>query len=187
VNLRIFGSGFISNSRRDSPSFNTVLTKGSIALLSQSFNDYTRSQYFLTRQNEGSFTNQIGIDGGGFKDAFGSAYNIGMSNDWAIAANINIDLPIKFPGLLKLKPYFDIGHYRTKSTSSEPLRGQTLMSGGLMLTYLDGGIEVYFPLISNDPINNLYRAENENLFKKISFKIDLHRLNPWDLIDDLNL
>jgi hypothetical protein len=185
--LRIFGSGFIANSQRNSPSFNSILSKGSIALLSQSANDYTRNQYFLTRQNAGSFINQIGTGGGGFKDAFGSAYNIGMSNDWAIAANFNIDLPVKFPVFFKLKPYFDIGYYRTKSTSSELLRGQTLMSGGLMLTYLDGGIEVYFPLIANDPINNLYKIENENIFKKISFKIDLHRLNPWDMIDDLNL
>ena len=88
--------------------------------------------------------------------------------------------------LLKLKPYFDLGYYRTKSTLNDPLEGKTIYSGGLMLSYFDGSLEVYFPLFSSSAISDVYNQLGENIFQRVSFSIDLHRINPWDLIDDLN-
>ena len=124
--------------------------------------------------------------GGGFKDALGPQYNIGMSNDFAASANFSFDLPMALPAAFPFRPFFDVGYYRTKGTLNDPLQGKTLWSGGLMLSYLDGGLEVYFPLVSSGAINDIYSQLDENIWQRISFSIDLHRLNPWDLIDDLS-
>jgi hypothetical protein len=184
--MRLFGSYFLHNSQRQLGSYNTLYNRGSIALLAQSFNDYSRDQYFLTRQQNGSFTNQLLQGEGGFKDALGPIYNIGMSNDLAIAANFVTDLPVGLSVLFKPKLYLDVGYFREYSIQNQGLAGSILVSGGLMLSYVDRGIEIYFPLWANDPISSIYEENRETFFQKVSFKIDLHRLNPWDLIDDLN-
>ncbi len=187
IRFRAYAAGFLLNSQRNSSSFNNPLSRGTIALLNQGANDYTYENYFLNRQQDnGPFTNQVNRLEGGFKDALGPSYNIGLSNDFAASIGVSFDLPMNLPRLFKLKPYFDIGYYRTKSTLNDPLVGKTIYSGGLMLSYLDGSIEVYFPIFSSSEINDVYSELDENLFQRISFSIDLHRINPWDLIDDLN-
>jgi hypothetical protein len=187
IQFRLFASGFLKNTQRESSSFSSQLTRGSIALMHQGFNDYAYEDYYLNRQQgAGPFTNQISNVYGGFKDALGPQYTIGQSNDFAAALHVSADLPMNLPSIFKLKPYIDVGYYRTKSTLSEALRGETLVSGGLMLSYLDGGLEIYIPIFSSSAISNIYDELGENIFQRISFSIDLHRLNPWDLVDDLN-
>jgi hypothetical protein len=187
IKFRAYAAGFLMNSQRNSSSFNSPLSRGSIALLHQGSNDYTYEGYYLNRQqSDGPFTNQVHRLEGGFKDALGPSYGIGLSNDFAASIGLSFDLPMNLPTLLKIKPYFDVGYYRTKSTLNDPLVGKTLYSGGLMLSYLDGSLEIYLPIFSSSSIGNVYDELGENMFQRISFSIDLHRINPWDLIDDLN-
>jgi hypothetical protein len=185
--IRLYGSYFLHNTNRNSLNYNTLDSRGSIALLGQSFNDYSRDQYFLNRQQNGSFTNQLLQGGGGFKDALGPSYDVGMSNDFAIAANFAVDLPVTLLVFFKPKLYFDVGYFKQNSIQNQGLKGDIIASSGFMLSYLDQGLEIYFPMWANEPISSIYKATGEGLFQKVSFKIDLHRLNPWDLIDDLNL
>ncbi len=185
--VRAYASGFLWNTRRASSSFNNLLTRGSIALLDQSFNDYSYEEYYLNRQaNEGPFSNQINANGGGFKDALGPSHNIGLSNDFAASISLQVDLPMRLPRILPLRVFFDYGYYRTKGVSNDPLVGESIYSAGLMWSVLDGGLEIYVPLLSSSRISSVYSELGENVFQRISFSIDLHRMNPWDLIDDLN-
>ena len=187
IKFRAYAGGFLMNSQRNSSSFNSPLSRGTIALLHQGSNDYSYEGYYLNRQqSNGPFTNQVNRLEGGFKDALGPSYGVGLSNDFAASIGLSFDLPMNLPTLLKFKPYFDVGYYRTKSTLNDPLVGKTIYSGGLMLSYLDGSLEIYLPLFSSSSISNIYDELGENLFQRISFSIDLHRINPWDLIDDLN-
>ena len=187
VYLRMFAGGFLKNTQRASSSFNSVLSKGSIALLHQGNNDYTREEYYINRQQaDALFSNQISYAGGGFKDALGPQYNIGLSNDFAASVNFSVDLPFPLPAVFKLRPYVDFGYYRTKGTLTAPLKGKTIYSSGLMLSYLDSSVEIYIPIFSSSAINDIYSELGENIFQRISFSIDLHRMNPWDLVDDLN-
>ncbi len=185
--VRAFASGFLMNTRRESSSYNNFLSRGTIALLDQSFNDYSYEEYYLNRQaNAGPFSNQINATGGGFKDALGPSYNIGMSNDFAASISLQVDLPMRLPRILPLRVFFDYGYYRTKGVSNDPLVGESLYSAGLMWSVLDGSLEIYLPLLGSSRISDTYSELGENIFQRISFSIDLHRMNPWDLIDDFN-
>ena len=185
--FQLFASGFIKNTQRNSSSFDPEISSGAISLLHQGFNDYLYEEYFLNRQQgDGPFTNQVSSTMGGFKDALGPQYGIGQSNDFAASVHFSVDLPMNLPSLFKIRPYVDIGYYRSKSSNASALQGKSIYSGGLMLSYLDGSLEIYFPLFSSSTINNIYDELGENIFQRISFSIDLHRINPWDLIDDLN-
>lgn len=185
--VRFFAAGFIKNTRRESSSFNNFLTQGSIALLSQGFTDYSFDDYFLDRQgNSTRAYRQIGFNGGGFKDALGGPNSrIGQSNDFAMAINVKSNLPFG-PPKLPLKLFFDSGYARTKSFSQEPLQGEIFYSGGVMLEFVDGLLGVYLPLVASDNINSTYESDDRSFFSKVTFSIDLHRSNPWNLIDDFN-
>ena len=185
--IRFFAAGFIKNSQRESSSYNNLLAKGSIALLSQGFTDYSYDEYFLDRQ--GSSKNayrQIGFNGGGFKDALGGPNaRIGQSNDFAMAINIKSNLPFG-PPKLPLKLFFDSGYARTKSFTNDPLQGEIFYSGGVMLELSDGLFGVYLPLVSSNNISEIYAADDRSFFSKVTFSMDLHRFNPWDLVDEFN-
>lgn len=185
--IRFFAAGFLKNSQRESSSFNSILATGSISLLSQGFTDYSYDEYFLDRQgNAKNAYRQIGYHGGGFKDALGSANGrIGQSNDFAMVINLKSHLPFG-PPKLPLKLFFDAGYTRTKSFSSDPIEGVVLYSGGIMLELGDGILGIYLPLIGSENISNVYKSENRNLLSRITFSMDLHKLNPWKLIDEYN-
>ena len=63
-------------------------------------------------------------------------------------------LPLGIP----LKPYFDIGYFDDATLIGEgrPRSEQLLWSGGLMLEFFKGGLELYFPLFNSKTLKNLY-------------------------------
>lgn len=185
--VRFFASTFLLNTQRESSSYNNLLAQGSIALLSQGFTDYSYDEYFLDRQGTSKNAyRQIANTNGGFKDALGSAYSrIGQSNDFAMAINLKSNLPI-VTSRLPLKLFFDTGYARTKSFTAESLEGELFYSGGIMLEFVDGLFNVYLPIIASKNISDTYTIENRNILSRITFSMDLHRFNPWDLADDYN-
>ena len=185
--IRLYAAGFITNSQRESSSFNKIFTKGSIALLSQGFTDYSYDDYFLDRRGQGTKRayRQIGYHGGGFKDALGSANSVGESNDFAASINLKSHLPFG-PSKLPLKLFFDAGYARTKSTTSDPLTGEVFYSGGVMLEFGDGLFGIHLPLVASSNISDIYKTNDRSFLSKITFSMDLHRFNPWDLADDYN-
>lgn len=188
IDIRFFVSGFIHNTRRESSNFNDGFTLGSIALLSQGNTDYSFDDYFLDRVgNSDRAFRQIGVHGGAFKDALGSGYSrIGQSNEFATSVNLKSDFPFRLPKYLPLKVFFDIGYFRSKSSLSENIVGKSIYSGGLMLDFADGLLGVYLPVISSKEISDIYSIEDRNLLSRITFSLNLHRFNPWELIDDYN-
>ncbi len=183
--FRLWGSYFISNSQRESASFDPVFVKGSDALIYQGFNDYAYDDYYFNRANQGSkLSNQIGYTGGGFKTPLGSQYRIGQTNDFAFALNIKSDLPVKMPKLFPMKLFLDVGYYTTKMTSEQKLEGSSLYSGGVLFEYGEGILSIYLPLISSQEISDIYDTEGTGLLGRISFKMDLQRFNPWNRVDD---
>ena len=185
--VRFYAAGFITNSQRQSSSYNNLLAQGSIALLSQGFTDYSYDDYFLDRQgNAKNAYRQIGYHGGGFKDALGGAYGrIGQSNDFAMAINLKSHFPFG-PTKNPLKLFFDAGYARTKSFSADPLVGEIFYSGGLMVEFGDGLLGIYLPFIASSNISDIYKTDDRNFLSRVTFSMDLHRFNPWDLADDYN-
>jgi hypothetical protein len=183
IDLRLFAGLFVAdliNSESPLPQ--------SLALSPQAYNDYAYDDYFFGRSEQsGIWARQISLREGGFKNAFGSPYQaqLGLSNDYLFSLNISADLPIrKWPGILPLKPYFDLAVYEPASL------GETegfLWSGGLMLEYFNGAFGIYLPLINSSDIEDTYKQMEAdiggNFLSRISFSLDLNRLHPWRLID----
>lgn len=190
LSMRLYGSYHILNTRRNSTSYNRLLTRGASALIHQGFNDYTyeESWYNRTNMNQGFLGNQISNYGGGFKTPIGSSYALGQTNDLALALNFEIDIPVNLPKILPLGIYVDVGYYTAKDTGTNESRlvGNTLFSGGLALNYGEGLFSIYIPLYNNDPITNIYNSEEVNLLGKISFRFDINRFNPWEIVEDYN-
>ena len=55
-----------------------------------------------------------------------------------------------------------------------------------MIEIGDGLFAFHLPLIVSQNISDIYESEGRNLLSKITFSMDLHRFNPWDLADDYN-
>ncbi|MGB4958871.1 MAG: hypothetical protein WBO36_05300 [Saprospiraceae bacterium] len=175
--FRIFSAGFLSNTQRQSNSFQNVFTKGSIAMIHQGFNDYTYDEYFFSRQNQSRlYDNQVSMNnGGGFKTPIGSAYSLGMSNHFATSVNFSSDIPI-LPVKLPIRIYFDAGTYSTYSGSR--FSNNVIYNGGLSL-HISEVINIYIPLIYSSALGNIYKGQHAGFLSRISFGIDLHQLDPW--------
>ena len=97
---------------------------------------------------------------GGFKGAFGSPFAgvIGNSNNFIVALNLRADLPRRLPFGIPLKPWFDVGYYddATPLGRDRPRAEQLLWSGGLLLEFGKGILEVYFPLANSTFLKNQY-------------------------------
>jgi hypothetical protein len=176
--FRIFASGFISNSQRKSINYQNIFTRGTISLIQQGFNDYTYDEYFFARQNQTKFyDDQVSISsGGGFKTPVGSANAIGMSNNFAGAINTSVDLPFS-TSWLPLRVYFDLGTYSTFGGGK--FNNNWMYNGGLSLNYKDI-FAIHCPLIFSDNLGDVYKASHKDFFSRLSFTIDLHKLNFWD-------
>ncbi len=184
VYFRIFAGGFLQNTRRNAGSVSNQSTRGTFALTSQGFNDYTNEEFYLGRSDQsGIWSHQISRNEGGMKNAFGSAFGIGQSNNFIFSCNIKADLPINLPIRLPLKPYFDFGYFdnATPIGSDDTFNDQFLWSGGLMLEFFNGRLGLYYPLFNSENMRNLYSERST----KLTFSIDINRLNPWKIIDEI--
>jgi len=188
VSFRLWGSYFLTNSQRGSSSYDRELTRGSAALIHQGYNDYAYEEAFYNRYNQdvGLWGRQVSNVGGGFKVPLGSQYNVGLSNDLALALNFEADIPIRTPKFLPLGVFLDLGHYREKMLGTDQNTGRTLYSGGLALNYGEGLFSIYIPLVQSAAIGDIYAAEGTNLLGRISFRLDLNRFNPWEIAEDYN-
>lgn len=146
------------------------------------YEDYTYSNYFLGRnENEGLASQQIMMRDGGLKirtDLFQDLQ--GRSDNWTASLNLTTTLPPAIvPKFLPLRLFLDVGTYAPvwKRGSS---KSRFLYVGGIQLSLLKGGINIYAPLLySKEFRDNLKTVPEENKFlRRISFSIDLQR---WSL------
>lgn len=180
VYVRLFGSYFIDNSQRESNAFSNVFSRGSIALTSQGYTDLTYEDFYIDRNGGAdAVSKQIHIRDGGFKNALGYAQNIGLSNDYLIACNLRMDMPF-LRSDIRIRPYLDMALSSTKDLLGDDLKATFFYSGGLALE-VDEGLGVYIPLVNSDALNQGYASSQ--ILKRISFKIDLSRLNLWEWAD----
>lgn len=191
VSMRVFTGYFLANTQRQrgSVATNSLLNdvaRASFALNPQGFNDYRFDQVFVGRTDDvGFFSRQVGQTEGGFKHALGAQYanRTGNSNNFIAALNLRADLPQRLPLGLPLKPYFDIGYFddATPLGRNRPLEEQILWSGGFLLEFLNGTLEVYFPIVHAKPLRDLYtEALGNNYFRRISWSIRLGRVSTMD-------
>ena len=193
VTLRIFAGYFLNNTRREAGNVANRGTRGSLALTYQGFNDYKYDDFFFGRsESDGWHSQQIMIKDGGMKNAFGSSFKKGISNDFIFAINLKADLPQSLPLDIPLKPYFDVGYFHNAQPTgaNDTFNDQLLWSGGLMLefgsrVFKDAILGIYFPLVNSENIKMAYDGRNEGkYFSRVTFSLNLNALNPWEMIDN---
>jgi hypothetical protein len=194
VTARLFAGAFLQNTSR-----NRAIEPVALSLNPQGFNDYRFDQLIFGRSAQSGFeAKQVTQTDGGFKAAFGSAEsgNIGNSNNFVLALNLKSDLPLRLPLGIPLKPWFDIGYYddATPIGKDRALKEQLLWSGGFMLEFLKGGLEVYFPLVNSSTLRDAYRREGGgsntsalfgggNYLKWITWSIRIPFREPGEMIE----
>lgn len=166
--VRLFAAKFLTNDQRTSTNYSDFITKGSIALIHQGRNDYAYDELFVARKNQNVFLeNQIGSQGGGFKNAPSTKSSLGLSNDFAAGINLRYDvLRLKKSFLFFL--YADGGLYRQYSNAKWATKN--IYSAGLGLTVSDA-ISLYLPVLNHKDINTNYRDNNLGFFERWSFQL----------------
>lgn len=174
VFIRLFSSWFPHNSKRASSSFASIFTRGSVGISGQAFTDQFYEDLYFARSSQNA--RQISIRDGGFKTAFGPAFNIGLTNDFMASANIKIDLPFHLPANFRIRPYFDYAAVKTRQLTVDPVKVVHFYSGGLALE-LGELFGLYFPLVNSSELSAGY--QEKGVFNRMSFSLRLQSLNPW--------
>ncbi|MBK7869489.1 MAG: hypothetical protein IPJ74_01805 [Saprospiraceae bacterium] len=181
LDIRLFAGGFITNTRRNAG----AILPAAFNMTSQGYNDYRYDDFYFGRSdNDGSLSRQVTIRDGGFKNAIGTGFSLGRSNNFIIALNMKVDLPNGLPFNLPLKPYFDIGYFDNAMPTGEDdtFQDQLLWSGGIALEFVKDMVGIYFPLINSKNIDDRY-AERGSYWNRIAFTLDLRKLNPKELLN----
>lgn len=176
--LRFYGAYFPINSQRNSSNYADVFTRGSIALTANGISDYTYDEYYFSRTGQNnSASSQIVIDDLGFKNTFETYSKEGMSNNFAMAVNLKMDMPFSVLRVLRVRPYFDMALSNRKAVTSDPLENVFYYSGGLSLE-VGEIVGLYLPLFNDNNLNLQYAGSN--LLSKLSFKINMNKFNLWN-------
>ncbi len=191
VTARAFVGAFLLNDRRNRTIIAGDPAQGSFALNPQGFNDYRFDQVFLARTGDADILGrQVSQTEGGFKGAFGAPFanTIGVSNNFIVALNLKADLPKDLPLKLPIKPWFDIGYFDDATLLGEgrPSSEQWLWSGGFMLEFFKGGLEIYFPVVHSKSLKAKYdEAFGGKYWQWISWSVRLDKAEPMEILDDL--
>ncbi|MDX1940405.1 MAG: M1 family metallopeptidase [Saprospiraceae bacterium] len=180
LDIRVFAGGFLTNTRRNAG----AILPAAFNMTSQGYNDYRYDDFYFGRnEDDGIWSQQVTIRDGGFKNAIGTGFSLGRSNNFIVALNMKADLPNGLPFNLPLKPYFDIGYFDNAMPTGEDdtFQDQLLWSGGIALEFVKDMVGIYFPLINSKNIDDRY-AERGSYWNRIAFTLDLRKLNPKELL-----
>lgn len=187
--VRGYLGAFLLNDNRNSTVVDATnfINGSNLSLIDHAGADYAYDDYYFGRTaSSGLLAQQVDTGRGGFKVPINQTPNsfskVGMSNDWVAAVNIYSDLPINMPKILPLEVFADLGYY-----SDTSLRGQFLYSTGISLNYLGGAIRINLPILNSESIEDALDDIGGGYFNRMSFTIDLNKLNPVKMKDKIEM
>lgn len=144
--------------------------------------DYLFDEMLLGRNDDrGIWSNQVFDRDANLK----TISNIGSSTDWMIGLGLAGDLPIGIP----LRAYIDAAIYPDAFADEINFT----YSGGIAIPIINDIFEIYLPFVESDDIKDgakyLEREDDNNFktfFRRITFKLDINRLNPVEARDGLS-
>lgn len=160
--------------------------------------DYLYDYTFLGRnEGNGFFSRQFADMEGNMK-----VYTpLGRTRDWMGALNLDLTLPGKLPVSL----YSDVVTFSKDSLSTiGQFKQYTLFNAGLHIALVKNIIDVYVPLLMSKDIKNTFYINNSDLvplgqttysdpnplkrtMRMIRFTFNIHNLNPFDIVRNLDL
>lgn len=142
--------------------------------------DYLFDHVFIGRsEREGITSHQFAVEDGGFK-----VYSAtGQSDKWLTALNVTVPLPVKNKVLSIIKFYGDFGLYNTTGLSETTF----MFDAGVQLAIIPNIFDVYIPLVFSKDIKD-YNTVNDVTFPQMMrFSFNLYRLNPFTMLNNVNL
>ncbi|MEM1324351.1 MAG: M1 family aminopeptidase [Bacteroidota bacterium] len=135
--------------------------------------DYLYDQVLLGRSEvEGLLSRQVFMKDANFK----TLTSVGTATNWMLSGNVRSSLP-KIPVDL----FADLAY-----ASPEKGEGDFYYSTGAALSLANGLFEIYVPILESDLIQANHDAQGrEGFFQRVTFRLDLTRLNLLDITDNL--
>jgi hypothetical protein len=130
--------------------------------------DYLFDHIFLGRTEQtGGLAAQFAEEDGAFK-----MYSpVGQSNNWLLALNVKIDLPVKNRFLSRFKLYADFGTCSSDAIADNKL----LYNSGVMFSIARGVCDMYFPILWAQDIDDYYKANGLKYPSMIRFTFNITR------------
>ncbi|MDB5226529.1 MAG: family metallopeptidase [Bacteroidota bacterium] len=184
VHIRLFVGGFLW--RSDNFHFRLYPDVGFNLNGKRGEQDYLYSDYYFGRYEQENFSaRQITKTDGFFKVSTPlNGIETGQTVDWLMAMNFKVDFPIHY---VPVKLFFDLGYSydnHLNPVNLLPVKGFQF-DGGFMFSFFDEGFEIYFPLIYSKEYKAYYKADAPKFKQKISFLLDLHKLELHKKIRDM--
>jgi len=190
-NLRLFAAkfGYIGG-KTSEKEFSTSVYQPKLTAI-RGDEDYTYSNYFIGRnEHEGFLSQQVMMRDGDLKlrtDLFQGLQ--GRSDNWVASMNVNTSLPNKLlPFKLPIKIFLDVGTY-ADAWEKESTTSRFLYVAGLQLSIFKNILNVYAPILYSKEFGDQLKTvpEENTFFKKISFSIDLQKINTRKYINQAQL
>ena len=198
--LHGFGGFFLKNS--NSSAYVPFQTNGTTGL-GTAQKDYLYDSYFLARSQREPryYYKPTGardtILAGGWRsqqivmqDASMRTLGItGGSDKWMIGGGVAYNLPL--PIRLGVRPYFDFAFVPEKTAADKTII-KTVWTAGIAAVVVPDVFEIYFPIpikrtdgwgTIDDGEKNLFFGKREKYVQRISFLLNINKLNPYKLIN----
>ncbi len=148
--------------------------------------DYLFNDLYVGRNEQQNFAGrQITKTDGFFKMSTPfNSIETGQTADWLMAFNLKIDFPIKY---VPLKLFLDLGYSYDNNLNPNnflPVKGFQY-DGGFMFSFFEEGFEIYFPLFYSKEFKSYYKSNAPKFGQRISFLLDLHKLELHKKIRDM--
>ncbi len=176
VQWRLFGGYFLYHAGREgNPSAAT-----SFSLVDNAASDYRYDDLYFGRNRGGGYEQQLERRQGGFRAPISSAFPFGRSNTYLTALNLDGDLPFPLP----LGVFADAGVYGFRPTTSDTPENKLTYVAGLSVNILREQLHLYVPLLADAETRRLLEGRG-NLLERISIRLNLRNLLPWQWLDTL--
>lgn len=146
--------------------------------------DYLFDDYYFGRgEQEGFSSRQITRTDGFFKTV-APFTPTEYAASWLMAFNLKIDFPIRY---VPLKLFVDMGYTHNNFFSNgTPLPVKKFQyDAGFMFSFFDEGFEIYFPLLYSKDYKTYYKANAPKFGQRVSFLLDLKKLELHKKIRDM--
>lgn len=138
--------------------------------------DYAMDDLYMGRFEEtGLWSKQVTLRQGGFKVPL----NVGYSNRYMLAINLKSNLPLR---KIPIKLYADVAlpipdpaDYWAQISNGK----RFFADAGIAITPLPDVFEIYIPLLHSTNIQQVFEAQGSKFYEKISFLININKLNPF--------
>jgi len=174
---RFFGGFFPHNTLKG----RGILNQTALTIAETGYYDYRLDQYFMDRQASSGLAAQLtGSGQGGFRLPLLPSY-LGRSQSFLVAANVTTDLPF-LPTALPLRLWGDIAYYGREESidnSAGPVG-----AAGIAIEDRTGKFGLYWPLLVSERLQSVVPGGG-GFPVRISLRLSLHKLTPWQLLDDV--